>query len=204
MAYLLARALERVFRAKGWAFPFQPWESETEIVFRRAVAAGVRDGLQVQSQVAAPSSFATFYLDMLVRDGPGGRAIAVECDGPWHNDFLRDFCRDCLCVGNKYVAAIYRFSHAALVRKRGQCLAALHHAEPWIFRPSFAAALDGLYPQGARLETSCTRVSAEDKRLLGFLRFARACRGLAFSRFVERYRQHLENLEADGSGAGAG
>src|SRR4051794_29483172 len=94
---------------------FVPTVSDTEVslvdMLSRYSVAGWRPQLDIET------SFCTFWMDAAFSVRPD-RTIAVECDGlEYHDDPVREFCRDALILGTGQVACIYHIE-AWAVRKR--------------------------------------------------------------------------------------
>lgn len=146
-------------------------------------------------QVRFPSPFCDFFLDVgcLIRPG---RAIGIECDGrDFHQDKVRDFCRDALMLGTGRLARIYRIEAWAIRKRELDWLRMLIALEPGLFDSVHLQTIEELgksYDKlmGQRLQERYTGFMCwrdlETESVKEFLKFARAIQGITFSELVIR------------------
>lgn len=195
----LGQALSSVFagnKALRGHYQFTPQISETEQDL--ADTLNRHSKVAWHQQVPFETQFGTFYLDMGCRIA-SVRAIGVECDGhQFHQDRLRDFCRDCLMLGTGRVSCIYRLEAWAVRKRLIEWLGLLNELEPELFVAERTEAIRSLlldYYQGtedaplARGRVFLTRLRAEGDAVREFLAFAGRNKGVRFSELVERFRQ---------------
>lgn len=148
-------------------------------------------------QVQFTTPFCDFFLDMgcLIRPG---HAIGVECDGrEFHQDPVRDFCRDALILGTGRLACIYRIEAWAIRKRELDWLRMLSAMEPGLLaceRLQTIAELGSSYDKlmGLKLRIRYTnfifrRVPAMES-VKRFLEFARKNQGITFPELVDRAR----------------
>ncbi len=149
-----------------------------------------------ERQVQFPVRGVTFYLDM-ARQLVSGRVIGVECDGaPFHQDKVRDFCRDALILNSGRVSCIYRIEAWAVNKQLPLWAAMLNRAEPGLFTESYGRALEGLArcrDPGDRIPRLMSRTMLQSIDVPAFLELAKKRPGLSFAQLVEAARELLRN-----------
>src|SRR5947209_4872370 len=99
-----------------------PYDSPIEEDLAWGLSKHLGASVRLHKQVEVPTSVTTFYLDLVAETSSGYR-VAFECDGQaYHQDGLRDECRDALILATSKVAAIYRFRGQDLYYHRDDCL----------------------------------------------------------------------------------
>jgi hypothetical protein len=146
-------------------------------------------------QVSFRTHFCDFFLDMGCQIRPG-RAIGVECDGrEFHQDKVRDFCRDALMLGTGRLACIYRIEAWAIRKRDFDWLRILGSLEPGLFdcqRLQTLAELGSVYDNrvGTQIRDRyigfLSRRSPEMESIKEFLEFAKENQGITFPKLVDR------------------
>ncbi len=148
-------------------------------------------------QVPFTTPFCNFFLDMGCSIRPD-HAIGVECDGrEFHQDPIRDFCRDALILGTGRLACIYRIEAWAIRKRELDWLRILGALEPGLFDRERLRTIEELgdgYDKrmGQQLGDKNTRFifwrAPEMESVKGFLEFATANQGITFPELVNRAR----------------
>lgn len=106
--------------------------SPIEEMFIHAASKHLDPAADLVNQAAAVTLAGRFVLDFMIQRG--GRSVGIECDGKhYHENTLRDECRDALIIGSGKVSVIYRFPGAVLNYSVNEALLALSLWEPSLF-----------------------------------------------------------------------
>lgn len=200
MIYTLGQAMGGA-KGKASVSTFQPAESKAEGTMVEKLEWACPQ-IKWYRQVIVVTPFATFHADAscLVREG---YALAFECDGgPYHQDPLRDFCRDCLILQAGRVAKVYRmpawcFDPRSL--RWLDCLVSLSRCEPDLMDPGRLEVIRGVEAGITQWEmlplerrgSQLVWTSLQANGVQEFLAFASGRKG-TFPNLVEDYRRKID------------
>jgi hypothetical protein len=170
-------------------------ESWSEGLFLQHLEVG-NPGLKWYRQVKVETGFATFWLDAGTLVKPG-YALGFECDGdPYHQDKIKDACRDCLIVGTGRLARVYRVSADHVRERYVEWLYLLSEMEPDLVCAESKTQVKKLIEVIARKQgipplrgLRISRVCRQNKDVQEFLDFASQNKGIGFRQLVERWKE---------------
>ncbi len=118
------------------------FESQIEEDMAIGLQKHLPDPLSIRPQVKVNTGFMTFHIDLVVINRYGAR-IGIECDGKeFHQDAVRDKCRDALILGTRAVEAIYRFRWHQIYFHRDDCYYFITRRDPSVFTEAGRSYMD--------------------------------------------------------------
>ncbi len=127
-----------------------PYDSPIEEDLAWGLSKHLAESVRLQKQVEVATEFCKFYIDLVAETAAGVR-VGFECDGrEYHQEGLRDECRDALILGVKAVSAIYRFRGQDIHYHRDDCLFYILRKDPYLFSERGTRNIDLLASEGAK------------------------------------------------------
>lgn len=112
-----------------------PFDSPIEDIFAWQIIKYLGEDVVLEKQVEVPTICGLFRLDFAAVMQSGAR-IGFECDGfEFHDDPVRDECRDDCIMGSGGAIAIYRIRGTDIVNHIDDVLFAISTRDPEIFSP---------------------------------------------------------------------